>query len=639
MHAKIKLVKKINKISFVYLKIVSAGSFVFLLVCNYIPQTPYGIKVSLADANLYTSSTEKVLASQVGVSQFQTGATLTGYSLDSWGNSAAVANGKTLLNNSTSLIAQHIYGFGVTNFPIGQDGTQNWTDLDKRMALVNNGNTLVLTACCAPPWMEVPDKNGETGNFTPFQPPKEGFYDMYAQAVVSAVNRYPVTHVQVWNEMKGFWNESTGEWDYVAYTKLYNKIYNAVKTSKPNVKVGGPYVVVSTSAKAGRGYNSDELKGTWGWADERAVDVIKYWMQNKDGADFISIDVRNHRDNNDLIPKPTPAPELLASPFDQNQKFADINQWIRSLNNQTYPGASSLPIWYSEWYSRINLPDPNISLIKNQTNQGTIAQRNAVMTHGLIQHVKFGSSAAFLWGPQGEADTDGWMQPLALFTNTRVSGGGVATPFYSSQKFIKDHFSSGVSLVQATSSNVSIETLASNKKLILVNKTSAIQTASVLGASFTLQPYEVRLEDVPKSSTSTNVTNPVPQNPVPLSNSEEATSENNTLTESVPVTAMNIVKSEEDEMLVSNDIQVDTKPTVVEKIVDNFEKAVDDFYVDSYVEIGNTKVAVRPFRYVSFATFVVSTVAIITLERKTIARISYLYLSRLRSIFTRFRHV
>jgi hypothetical protein len=60
----------------------------------------------------------------------------------------------------------------------------------------------------------------------------------------------PLTHMQVWNELKGYYGgiySSSGisygnnNYDWVDYIDLYNQIYTQVKAVAPSVKIGGPY--------------------------------------------------------------------------------------------------------------------------------------------------------------------------------------------------------------------------------------------------------------------------------------------------------------------------------------------------------------------------------------------------------------
>ncbi len=478
-----------------------------------------------------------------GTSIFKTGTVLTNTSLDPYGDSTAVSAGKTLLYNSTYTVSQPWMGFGVNspsptvcnadyssctpaNDVCGSSSTTppgslyDWYCLDKR---INNGGVVntsteevVLNINAVPGWMRnEPDFHTVPDNGVNYigHVPTPDHYDDLANMVAAAVQHNSnIKYITVWSEMRGFFNLSTNDWNTADYIAMYNKIWDKIKNpvsaggiNRPDIKIGGPYPSVTSSTKGGvlgdcrngspgRSYDSTETYayGAWGWSDKRDLQVIKDWLRLKHGADFIIFDERNHHDYADE--SPTLYPECVDR-FAQNDKFESTARWIRNLDNTTYPGATTLPIWMVEWYSRWNTPDDTIA-IAQQTNQGTEAERAAVMTDGLMKIVKSGLyQRAFLWGPQGEANTNGWMHPLGLFTDTRVSGGGQQTPFYPAQKAINDYFSSGTPLYDVSNTNTAIGVLASNQKLLLVNRSASSQTTVVDGKSLSFTAYEIKLID------------------------------------------------------------------------------------------------------------------------------------------------
>lgn len=556
-------------------------------------------------ANLQTNvGGSRVLANQILVSQFRTGTILTQYSLDSYGNATAVASGKSLLKSSTYTVGQPIIGFGV-NSPSSGPGTYDWTGLDKRIGssgVTNGVNEVVLNANGVPGWMRNEPDFGTApdGSLYIEHAPLPEHYGDFGDLVAATVQRYPnIKYVHVWSEMKGFFLSAQNRWDYASYTSMYNQVYNKVKAVRSDVKVGGPYPTITSSSKSGRSYNSTVLTGPWGWADKRDMDVVTYWLQHKAGADFIAIDMKNHHDYDDekiTQTQPAPIPELVDR-FAQNDKFIATVNWIRSLNNSTYPGATSLPIWFAEWYSRWNTPDQT-KTVAQQTNQGTEAQRAAVMADGLIKMVRSGAQRAFLWGPQGEAGTNGWMHPLGLFTNTRVSGGGQATPFYTVQKAIYDNFSAGTSIVDTTGSNGNVTMLASPSKLLLVNTTGSSQTTAVLGVNFTLGAYEVALKDVPAQAAQqgSGGTSDSGGTSGGQSSGQQAGSTNASSGQSAETT------------------QATESPAITSKIA-------GAFLDNSPIKIGSVKIPAKLLRFTSLAVFMVSAAGLIILERRKIMQI------------------
>lgn len=67
----------------------------------------------------------------------------------------------------------------------------------------------------------------------------------------------------MWNELKGFYDERRGRWDYEGYTELYNAVYDALKEVDPGLAVGGPYVVADSWSAPPPGAAST-VSGPWG---------------------------------------------------------------------------------------------------------------------------------------------------------------------------------------------------------------------------------------------------------------------------------------------------------------------------------------------------------------------------------------
>jgi len=414
------------------------------------------------------------------VSNFSTGVTFTQHSLDSWGNDAAVERGKNLLNSSTTIVNQHLMGFGALN-PEPFEDQYDFSTIDARIGKINGSGkdvpAIVLTACCSPDWM----KGGNQGEtvWTPIEwfekAPLPEHYADYTELVVELVKRDEfsnIKYLQVWNEMKGFWDASQDRWNHEGYTKLYNMIWNKVKDIRPDIKIGGPYVVLNSFGEAGF-KTTNKGSGDWGYFDKRDIAVVEYWLKNKAGADFITVDGKiKNRDNIHPVDQ-----------FERTEKFADFANWLRNLDNQEYPGAETLPLWWAEWYT---IPDnPNASQ----------EEKNALMATGLIKMIKSGAATALLWGPQGNQNGD--MFPLGLFSDTRNANGGQPTLFYKTQQYIYNEFGEGRSLLEISSTNNKVEILGSQAKSLLVNKTDTNQDVNIRGTVFTLEPFEVKLVDTP----------------------------------------------------------------------------------------------------------------------------------------------
>src|SRR5581483_7910660 len=250
-------------------------------------------------------------------------------SLDGWGDPAAVERGKALLRQAVTYQNQHIMGFGAPN-PEPAKGEYDWSGLDRRVQLMRDTGAIpTITLCCAPDWMKG-GKPGQTDWSNLEAAPLPKHYDDFANLAQQVARRYPdVKYYFVWNEMKGFWNADDNNWDYVAYTRLYNKVYDALKKANQDIQVGGPYIVIE-----GTGTGS----GDW-WSDrpigDRNREAIEYWLKNKHGADFLVVD-RPLKDAHD--PREYTDAELLSlTPL-----FGDVTRQLRAMTD--------LPIWWGESY-------------------------------------------------------------------------------------------------------------------------------------------------------------------------------------------------------------------------------------------------------------------------------------------------
>ncbi|MFL5628338.1 MAG: hypothetical protein ACJ788_22390 [Ktedonobacteraceae bacterium] len=294
---------------------------------------------------------------------------------------------------------------------------------------------------------------------------------------------YNVRYFQVWNELKGYYDPITNNYDYTTsagdpsgpngrhgYTYMYNRVYDRlmqVATSlgipADSIKVGGPYVVMDTWSSKHQS-NPSNITKAYGTYDQRPLDVVQYWLQHKAGAGFITVDGGNT--NKDDV--------NISDPFTASENFADVTYWIRSLDNTLYPGAATLPIWWAEWYASpyINTADDNYN--------------NAIKSYAMIKFLKAGGAAAFSWGGLGEGTSS-----TGLWTTTTAEG-GQPLPWYYSLKAFKDYFAPGTRIYKTTvSAPRSIEVLASATRIMVVNKTARSITVNINDLIVSLNPYQV----------------------------------------------------------------------------------------------------------------------------------------------------
>lgn len=215
--------------------------------------------------------------------------------------------------------------------------------VDARIGEMAGASYRVLTACSAPASMK-PSGQGDTQTGLEDRVAL-GSHQAYADLIAQCVLRNPsLTHVQVWNEYKGYWGAGNvgNRWGYEQETDLYNRVYRAVKAVRPSVQVGGPYIAF-TKWLPGTGSNKAadaSLNGPWGDADQRDFDVLDYFFRNAAGFDFVTVDAnlgcRPYNAAGQLSDAPGTA--LQAAGF-----FATVAKWIRAKG-------VNAPIWWSECY-------------------------------------------------------------------------------------------------------------------------------------------------------------------------------------------------------------------------------------------------------------------------------------------------
>ena len=345
-------------------------------------------------------------------SKMDLGVSHTQDSLDDEEPEAARARGVKILSNDGAIWQNiHLMGFGTLN-PEPSPGEFDWGSLDQRMQLVKEtGGKAMLTLCCSPDWMKGgPD--GETDWDKLERAPLPEHFGDFAKLAAAAVQRYPqVSRVLVWNELKGFYVDAANRWDYEGYTALYNEVYKAVKAVRPDVQVGGPYAVI-TSLDPGQADGSAELKGDWGVADQRSLDIVDYWLKNNVGADFIALDGA------------TATRQKTAPPtIDQgSEKYAAIEGWVRQR--------TQLPIWWAEYYAEV----------PEGAEAGQSAPASAVADLGAIAAMARGGAAGALkWGPQGSKS----LKYAALWTDSTKDDGGQSTPLTAPWQWLVPRLSQG----------------------------------------------------------------------------------------------------------------------------------------------------------------------------------------------------
>lgn len=510
------------------------------------------------------------------ISQFRPGISQIDLHLrtDVGNNPDAVAAARVSFKDVATFANQHFMAWGVNdpwpNPPSsGSLEPTQWATMDAQMnvlAQIDPAMPRVLTLAIAPWWMKGQlQANGTTKLITPEDLEAangEWAADMYMYRVLDnqmdnwclLVQRaaekymrapYNVRHFQVWNELKGYFNPGTNNWDMAdnpgtpaasppsakhGYSYFYRRTVGALQAARDSlaangvvnipwseIKIGGPYMVMDSGNVSGAlSHPSSTVNGSWGVLDSRALNGLATWVQATRTAnvkrDFIVVDGGNKH-------KFVSNQNQDQDPFRRAEKLAAVNQAIRNLF--TAPD-TPIPIWWAETYYTTynsktadngatipgNAPESNLA-----ANPPVIVQmpdtpeaRDAVGAYSNIQQVMSGAATALLWG----ATHEGRARP-ALYSNTNVSGGGQETPYYDTLLKFRYDFGAGIACYPvaindtASSSNPRVGAIGSHWRTLLVNKRMTSQTVALNGQpAVTLAPYQVLMVSTPRPSIGIN---------------------------------------------------------------------------------------------------------------------------------------
>ncbi|MEU3853621.1 xylan 1,4-beta-xylosidase [Streptomyces sp. NPDC029554] len=394
------------------------------------------------------------------------GLTHTQYSADD-GDPAAVAAVQRALSDPPLPQLQHVMGWGADN-PEPSPGHYDFAALDDRIDFIRRtGGAPVITLCCAPDWM----KGGSPGqtNWTRRSletAPSPEHYDDFAALAATIAERYPdVHHFIVWNEFKGFFDETKKRWNYEGYTQLYNRVHRALKRVNSEVQVGGPYLNMD-SFGPGRTTHASALKGPWGSVDQRVLDAFTYWNTHKVGADFVVVDGSSYTHDDEALP----------DRFRALDKFTAVGRWVRAR--------TSLPLWWAEYYV-----EPGA---ENGRHRWSERLRSAVQAAAMIAMVRGGATTGFYWNPQNRSGVCAG----CLWRSTEITDGtgGEPRPVLNLLRRFDREFPPGteyraVDVAAADASEVRV--LGDDRATLVVNASDRSQRVRVDERTVELNGYEV----------------------------------------------------------------------------------------------------------------------------------------------------
>ena len=332
----------------------------------------------------------------------------------------------------------HIMGWGLGN-PEPSLGVYDWASLDAHMEMfASMGVVPMITLATAPGWMK---PSGEDWNMQD-RVAREHEQD-FANLSGRIAQRYPqVQYYQIWNEMKGYWSNDLGTYDYYEYTRLYNLVYGALKSANPNAKIGGPYLNL-----AGNGVH------------DKVEEILDYWLTNADGADFVACSGWSTG-----WPPNTAGDKPLK--MQNSAYFGQVTAAIRNL--------TELPVWIVEMYGGMTFEDP----------QFTATSHASSYLHALLN----GTQNAIHWDP---------LDFGALITPTDVPAGGQPLPHLEAISMFHQHFGRGIEIYASEASSPEVESLVSAQKILLINKSPNSVTVDLEGTQITMAGYSHVLADTP----------------------------------------------------------------------------------------------------------------------------------------------
>jgi len=467
------------------------------IALNFLLVNLFIVQLAFSQTNIVVDNTQVVTTSK-----FQWGQSIIDGSFGGWNPANSLNNAIGLLKGSPSYVNLQIMAWGAGDpwADSSKVDPYDYAYLDRIIGIANNADcTPVLTLCEAPWWMKGQlNADGSTTLLTAADEWKDIAYNSrildnkmnkWLHLVRRIAERYMVSpynvrYFQVWNELKGYYNPKTNNSDYNSsageplgynakhgYTYMYNKVYDLIKIVAAEqgidpamVCVGGPYPVMMSENSSAVMSHPSNISGAWGVMDKRSLDALSYWLNNKNGGEFISLDGGNeHKSTTSLV-----------NSFEMCDKYKAVNDWVRAQTQ-----GKSIPIWWSEMYVHLN------------GLANTEAVYNALGAYSSLKMIVSDASVALLWG---NYEGNYCMPPL--WTKTDINNGGTPYKWYYTTKIINSDFGPGSTICKSSSSSSDVAVIATDSKAMVINKTDLSQPIILNGSVLSsLTPYEVRFID------------------------------------------------------------------------------------------------------------------------------------------------
>jgi len=469
--------------------LITGALVIFILLCTAFLFTACASSAGATSGETFTINIDKT--SPLFQSNFIYGLTHTHY----WWhveNPIAVQRAKGLVKDISTVHNVHIMGWGSGNPWPSKTANFNFRDIKERVDLaIELGGEPWITFCTAPGWMK------GTHDWAMEEAPLPEFEDDFAHLCAEVAKAFPEVKVfQVWNEFKGMWADG-GQVDYVRYTRLYNKVYTAVKAVRPDAELGGFYAVLEGDGTFKTfGGNFEDNRHTSEPLNNLSRDAIAYFLANAIDMDYFLVDRANVDYHNDGYW--SWQTRLYRATRDQAMR---LTKYFQKATKEVAE-LTTLPIVWSEYYGTYG--DGKGEFRRN--NQPYIGAHYASIAYNMIMGAGGRDLYALLWIE--------WEHTVrhALFTDPLSPAGGRPTPHYFAMKKLIDNFPKGTMLYTANISSPDlknrdlenrdleqdvisdlIEVLASEKIAYVINKTNTVLTIILNGVTHELRPYAVEV--------------------------------------------------------------------------------------------------------------------------------------------------
>jgi len=397
-------------------------------------------------------------------------------------NPIAVQRVKGLIKDISTVHNVHIMGWGSRNPWPSKTANFDFRDIKARVDLaLELGGEPWITFCTAPGWMK------GTNDWAMEEAPLPEFEDDFAHLCAQVAKEFPQVKVfQVWNEFKGMW-VAGGQVDFVRYTRLYNKVYTAVKAVRPDAELGGFYgVLEGDGTYATFGSDFEDNRHTSEPLNALSREAIAYFLRNAIGVDYFLVDRANVDYHNDGYWGWQT--HLFRATRDQAMQ---LTKYFQKATKEVAE-LTRLPIVWSEYYGTYGDSKGEF----RRLNQPYIGAHYASIVYNMIMGAGGRDLYALLWIE--------WEHTVrhALFTDLLSPRGGLPTPHYFAMKKLMDNFPKGTMLYTANISSPDleqdeisnlIEVMASGKAAYVINKTNSVISIILNGVTYELRPYAVEI--------------------------------------------------------------------------------------------------------------------------------------------------